>query len=100
MHLLEKIYYSRKTLRELLDNEWTVDTIQDSIFKRIRDNVYQSKNDSYIDSGCNLTLNNKFIPSHKLHIIYYNFPELHRTGTKINKTCCDKLTALYKKKRS
>ena len=41
-------------------------------------------------------MDNKALPSHKLHVIYYNFPELHRTGTKINKSCCDKLTALYR----
>jgi DNA-directed RNA polymerase subunit H (RpoH/RPB5) len=30
-------------------------------------------------------------------VIYYNFPELHRSGTKINKTCCDKLISYYEK---
>ena len=41
-------------------------------------------------------MSNLKIRPHKLHIIYYNFPQLHLTGPKINKTCCDKLTALYK----
>ena len=29
-------------------------------------------------------------------MIYYNFPELNKTGTKVNKTCCDRLSSMYK----
>ena len=96
MHLLEKVYNSRVTLKELLSNEWNTDIIHDVSLKEL-ESMYNTQNDSsYINSGCNFTLTNIKIPSHKLHIIYYNFPALHLTGTKINKTCCDKLTALYK----
>lgn len=97
MHLLNKIFNSRKTLKDILSNEWIVDPIQELSLKEL-EILYNSKNEkTYLDSGCNITLINKFLPSHKLHIIYYNFPELHLTGTKINKTCCDKLNSLYKK---
>lgn len=96
MHLLEKVYNSRVTLKELLSNEWNTDTIHDVSLQEL-EVMYTTQNDNtYINSGCNFTLNNLKIPSHKLHVIYYNFPQLHLTGTKINKTCCDKLTALYK----
>ena len=97
MHLLEKVHKSRATLKELLSNEWETDIINDVSLEEL-ESIYNTQNDnSYINSGCNITLTNTHIPSHKLHIIYYNFPELHRDGTKINKTCCDKLTLLYKK---
>jgi len=95
MHLLEKVHKSRLQLKELLSNEWSVEPINDVSLKEL-EVMYESTNDnSYVDSGCNFTLSNLKIPSHKLHVIYYNFPELHRTGTKINKTCCDKLTSYY-----
>ena len=97
MHILEKVYNSRKTLKELLSGEWLTDIINDVSLKEL-EAMYTTQNDnSYIESGCNFTLSNLHLPSHNLHVIYYNFPELHRSGTKINKTCCDKLTALYKK---
>jgi DNA-directed RNA polymerase subunit H (RpoH/RPB5) len=95
MHLLEKVFHSRNTLKELLSNEWYTDIIHDVSLKEL-EIMYNSQNENaYINSGCNFTLTHLKIPSHKLHIIYYNFPELHRSGTKINKTCCDKLNSLY-----
>ena len=96
MHLLEKVYNSRKTLKDILSNEWDTSIINDVSLKEL-EIMYNEQNDkSVMNSGCNITLSNLKIPSHKLHIIYYNFPQLHLTGPKINKTCCDKLTALYK----
>lgn len=97
MHLLEKVHKSRFHLKQLLENEWNTDIINDVSLKELKI-MYSTQNDNaYIDSGCNFTLTNLKIPSHKLHVIYYNFPELHRSGTKINKTCCDKLTSYYEK---
>ena len=97
MHLLDKVFNSRNTLREILNDEWDTSTIVDISTKEL-EVLYNTNNDSVIiNSGCNFTLTNKLFPSHKLHVIYYNFPELHRKGTKINKTCADKLTSLYKK---
>ena len=97
MKLLDKVYNSRNTLREILSNEWNTEPIIDVTTQEL-EILYNTKNDiSLLDSGCNFTLEHSKIPSHKLHVIYYNFPELHRSGTKINKTCADKLTALYKK---
>ena len=96
MQLLEKVYKSRLTLKELLSSEWDTSIINEVSLKEL-EIMYNNQNDkSIMSSGCNITLSNLKIPSHKLHIIYYNFPQLHLTGPKINKTCCDKLTALYK----
>ena len=97
MHLLEKVYKSRQTLKELLSNEWQTDIIHDVSLKELEIMYSNQANNTYVNSGCNFSLSHLKIPSHKLHVIYYNFPELHRSGTKINKTCCDKLTSLYKK---
>ncbi len=97
MHLLDKVYNSRNTLREILADEWNIEPIIDVSTKEL-EIMYTTKNDNHIlDSGCNFTLTHKSLPSHKLHVIYYNFPELHRKGTKINKTCADKLISLYNK---
>ena len=35
------------------------------------------------------------LPSHRLHIIYYNFPEIGRPSVKINKQCAEKINKLY-----
>jgi|TARA_B110000977_G_C10860871_1_gene409714 DNA-directed RNA polymerase subunit H len=97
MHLLEKVHNTRIQLKKLLENEWNTDIIHDVSLKEL-EIMYSTQNENtYINSGCNFTLTNLKIPSHKLHVIYYNFPELHRSGTKINKTCCDKLTSYYEK---
>jgi len=96
MYIAEKINRTRKVLKALLSSEWDVSVINDLSLKEI-EIMYENANTNVHEStGCNITLSNKKIPEHKLHILYYNFPELNRGGTKINKTCCDKLTALYK----
>jgi len=97
MHLLEKVHKSRLQLKKILSNEWITDTIHDVSLKEL-EIMYEKGNDNvYLNNGCNFTVTNLKIPSHKVHIIYYNFPELHRSGTKINKTCCDKLLSYYEK---
>jgi DNA-directed RNA polymerase subunit H (RpoH/RPB5) len=96
MHLLEKVYQSRVTLKDILSTEWDTNPIVDVSLKELEVMYNQQNDKSIMNSGCNVTLSNLHIPSHKLHIIYYNFPQLHLTGPKINKTCCDKLTSLYK----
>tara|TARA_B100001094_G_scaffold329619_1_gene392763 strand:+ start:1839 stop:2558 length:720 start_codon:yes stop_codon:yes gene_type:complete len=82
------------TLKEILQEEWDTSTIQDVSLSKLEE-MYTTEGDSYMETGCNFTLSHKKIPSHKLHVIYYNFPELHMTGTKINKTVCDKLKEMY-----
>ena len=94
MHLLDKVHHSRLTLKEILQEEWDTSTIQDVSLSKLEE-MYTTQGITYMETGCNFTLSHKKIPSHKLHVIYYNFPELHMTGTKINKTECDKLREMY-----
>ena len=96
MHLLEKIYNNRIILKEILKNEWDVSVIHDVSLDELEVMYITETSNNYVNSGCNITLSNLKIPSHKLHVIYYNFPELNKTGTKVNKTCCDRLSSMYK----
>ena len=95
------ILKSREYLKKLLADEWDTSVIQDysknELEKIYNLNTPKSSNISSFGhaSGCNLTLNHKHIPSHKLHVIYYNFPELGRNIPKITKQCGDKLVSLY-----
>ena len=96
MYIIDKINRSRKVLKELLEDEWDISVINDLSFKELEVMYENANTNIHESSGCNITISNKKIPEHKLHILYYNFPELNRGGTKINKTCCDKILALYK----
>ena len=46
-------------------------------------------------SNLNITLENLKIKENKLHIIYYNFPEINSPPIKITKQCADKINKLY-----
>jgi len=96
---MNKINKTRYTLKEVLSEEWDTSTIPDLSNDEIK-KMYgvQSSNGSPLGvaTGCNFSLKHKFIPSHKLHIIYYNFPEIGKISSKITKSCADKIEALYK----
>jgi len=100
---IQKINQSRYNLKKYLSDEWITDGIKEYSDKEI-ENIYKSsqhvKEGIHFGaaSGCNLTLYHKFVPSHRLHIIYYNFPEIGRPSVKINKQCADKLNKLYEDK--
>jgi len=101
MELVHKIRASRAVLKSQLKSEWDTDIIQDLSIKDI-DALYNAKptKDDLFASlgqgfGCNLTLQNKRVPSHVLHIIYYNFPAPGDNPVKVTKTCQDKLAKLY-----
>jgi len=97
---VRKINKSRQNLRKYLSEEWKTDVIKDYSDKEI-EKIYKSSQhikDGIIfgaASGCNISLYHKKIKSHRLHIIYYNFPEIGRPSVKINKQCADKLNNLY-----
>lgn len=100
-YTINKINKSRYNLKKYLQEEWNVDTIKeysDSEIEKLYRVNKPSNSDIYFGnaSGCNFTLYHKKIPNHKLHIIYYNFPELGSTAVKITKTCSEKLDSLYK----
>jgi len=101
MDLITKINKSRGTLKKYLQKEWDTSTIENYSDKEI-ENIYTNKilkKQNLISFGqassCNFSLQHRKIPSHKLHIIYYNFPELNANHVKITKTCADKIDALY-----
>lgn len=100
MNIINKINSSRKIFKKYLEHEWETDAICDYSNTEIEE-LYNSKslNDSIYfgkASNLNLTLYHKFIKDHKLHIIYYNFPELNSPPLKVTKTCGDKILSLYK----
>ena len=101
MDTILKINKTRSNLKKYLEKEWDTSTIQDYSDKEI-ENIYTNKiakKSNLISfghaSGCNFSLTHRNIPSHKLHIIYYNFPELNTNHVKITKTCADKIQSLY-----
>jgi len=101
MSLASYINKSRETLRAYLKDEWDVSTIS-AYSDRDIEVMYNTKvphTKNLISFGnatpCNFSLQNLKVPSHRLHIVYYNFGELTGPPTKITKTCGDKLTNLY-----
>ena len=88
MNIIQKVNYSRYTLKEILSEEWDITSIPDFSDQEIEKiyNVSSAKNTTLssfgIAAACNFTLKHKYIPSHKLHIIYYNFPEIGRNSKK------------------
>jgi DNA-directed RNA polymerase subunit H (RpoH/RPB5) len=97
---ISKINKSRYILKKYLESDWDISVIKDYSDDEI-ENLYNiSKPDSNginfgNASSCNITLYHNKIRSHKLHIIYYNFPELGKPSVKITKTCSEKIHKLY-----
>lgn len=100
MSLAAQINRSRTILKEYLKEEWDVSAITDYSDKDISD-IYSQKVPKSPSlffgeaSACNFTLEHLQIPSHHLHVIYYNFGELHGPPQKVTKTCSEKLQKLY-----
>jgi len=99
MNIIDKINRTRYSLKEILSDEWDTSILPDLSNDEIK-KMYgvQSSNGSPLGvaAGCNFSFRNKYVPSHKLHVIYYNFPEIGKISSKITKSCADKIEALYK----
>lgn len=98
MNIIDKINKTRYSLKEILEDDWNTSTIKDLSNDEIKKiyEIKESKNSPLgTATGCNFSLSHKLLPSHKLHIIYYNFPEIGRVGTKVTKSCSDKILNLY-----
>ena len=97
--LINRIAKSRTILKKYLENEWNTESINNYTPEEIR-KIYMTKSNTELSFGkassLNFTLTHKNISSHKLHIIYYNFPEINSPLLKVTKTCGDKMNALYK----
>ena len=101
MNIIDKVTNSRITLKEILSGEWDTSSMPDLSNVEIEKiyNVPSSKNKSIasfgVASGCNFSLKHRSIEPYKLHIIYYNFPEVGKTSSKVTKSICEKLKTLY-----
>ena len=101
MNIIDKINKSRVNLKKYLENEWDTSTIENYSNKEL-ELIYNNKKllkNNIISFGqgsnCNFSLQHRKLPSHNLHIIYYNFPDLNSNHVKITKTCADKIYGLY-----
>lgn len=101
MNEIQKIVKSRETLKEILDNEWDVSSIAVYSESEIEE-LYSydlSKNSPLNTMGiaapCSFEVSHKQIPSYKLHVLYYNFPELGKTSSKVTKSIIDRINNLY-----
>ena len=100
MDIINKINRSRDTLKKYLNDEWDTSEILDYSNNEV-EKIYTSKaqNTEIVfgkASGLNMKLSHQKVPSHKLHVIYYNFPEINAPLLKVTKTCGDKMVNLYK----
>lgn len=101
MSIVEKVTKTRVTLKEVFSNEWDTSIMPDLSNNEV-EKMYtlpSSKNKQIaqfgVASACNFSLKHRSIPSYNLHIIYYNFPEIGKSSSKITKSSCDKIESLY-----
>lgn len=101
MDIIRNINKSRYVLKKHLGDEWDVSVIQDVSDKEVEVmyNTKAPKNALFAATGralgCNISLQNRRLKGHYLHILYFGFPKLGDNPTKITKTCADKLRAFY-----
>ena len=99
MSYIHKINNSRSLFKKFLESEWDVSVISDYSDEEIEKlyNLKNSKNPLAFGKAGNLniTLEHNKLKNHKLHIIYYNFPEINSPPLKVTKQCADKIKKLY-----
>jgi len=99
MSTSQKINKSRVSLKQILSDEWDTSTIHNYSDQEL-DKLYSIPSANLspfpgVAGACNFTLSHQKIPSHKLHVIYYNFPENGRKSSKVTKSACDKIEEFY-----
>ena len=99
MSTSQKVNRSRYNLKDILSTEWNIDTLPDLSNEEI-EKIYSLSSANLspfpgVAGACNFSLSHKFIPSHTLHIVYYNFPENGKLSSKVTKSSCDKLEEYY-----
>ena len=102
MKLIEKICQTRYNLKKYLKDEWDVSHISDLSLSEIDalygQNIPQSEGIPSFGpcTACNFSVPHLEIPSHRLHVIYYNFGDKNSLkAPKLTKTCGDKISVLY-----
>ena len=80
MIITEKVNRARYTLKDILSDEWNTESVPDYSNIEI-EKIYNTPSASLLGMGvasaCNFTISHKHVPSHKLHVIYYNFPDIN-----------------------
>ena len=102
MKLLESIINSRIILKEILkENDWNTDNLPIYSIEELNA-IYNSKSSkgSILNtlgngSKCSFILEHNIIPDHKLHVLYYNFPDIGKNTSKITKSIYQKINQLY-----
>ena len=101
MNIVEKVTKTRSTLKDILSNEWDTSVMPELSNIEV-EKLYtlpSSKNKQIaqfgVASACNFSLKHKLVPSYRLHVIYYNFPEIGKSSSKVTKSSWDKIEALY-----
>jgi len=103
MDIIKKIELSRKTLKEILSEEYNTDTLP-ILSKSELDVLYRLNEPNSIYSfisncpGCCFSLEHNDIRDHTLHVVYYNFPNIGANkSTKINKNSfIERIKNIYK----
>tara|TARA_R110002074_G_scaffold146791_13_gene296928 strand:- start:448 stop:1191 length:744 start_codon:yes stop_codon:yes gene_type:complete len=102
---INKIYNSRNTLLKIYDKYgYDTSNIPNLSIKELKIilNEYkpEDQNIETFDVGFsfNFKLPSKIIEGHNLHIIYYNFNDMLKKHSKINKNIVDKILKLYESK--
>ena len=77
MNVIDQINNSRTQLKKYLSNEWNTTSIQDYSNKE-SEKIYNMNTSKYSHltsfgyaTGCNFSVQHKYIPSHSLHVIYF-----------------------------
>ena len=97
MKKTEKINRSRYTLKEILSTEWDTSVIADYSDAEI-EKIYFGSNgfETYgLRFNCNIFLNHKNIPNHRLLVLYINFKDNDKPVSKLNDKVRDKIKSLY-----
>ena len=102
MDIIKKIELSRKTLKEILSEEFNTDTLP-ILSKSELDILYRLNEPNNIYSfisncpACCFSLEHRNIHGYNLHIVYYNFPNIGANkSTKINKNSfIERIKKLY-----
>lgn len=101
MKKTEKINRSRKTLKQILSNEWDTSTIPEYSDAEI-EKIYFNNENPYKQFGlgfnCNIFLNHNILTDYRLLVLYVNFKENDKSSQKINDTIRDKIKLLYDEK--
>lgn len=95
--IISNINKSRGVIKEILSNEWDTSVIKDLSDDEIM-KIYETKGVEFEighAGALTITLNHKFVDTFKLHIVYYNFPQLNTPSTKTTKNFKDKIKNLY-----